>query len=312
MRKTTFILGAGASHPYSFPTGLQLMDDIIQDLSSKPQAVGQPLTIQDRKLSAKLRAARTDSLDQFVQGLSKYADSIKTEIGRKLLYYEEQNPDVDCKKRDEDWYLYIINTVFPKRESFETREAINIISFNYDRSLEHFLQTTIKERHEEAEKDAFALAYRAFNITHVYGRMPLLPFEETYLGDTRDLRIPVVPYGKALSYNMPDDDFDNHSRSHLSTCYEVAAHNEEIRNKILKTDRIIFLGFSYNEQNMELLDKHIITRRAMIRPLEIFGTTFKMKKIAIQRLKDRYSYINFLGSEIDCITALHDEIDILK
>ena len=59
-------------------------------------------------------------------------------------------------------------------------ENVAFITFNYDRSLEFFLLTTLKNRYQKTEQEC-AAKLKNIPIVHLYGKLALLPWEKINL-----------------------------------------------------------------------------------------------------------------------------------
>ena len=155
--KTVFILGAGASLPYHYPTAIQLRNDIINKyeevITDSFRAFGNNGEhMEDFKeaiipLIRKFDESNTRSIDLF---LTRTEDKSFVSMGTKLIWlyinwYERHSPqNLRAENQDEDWYFDFFNELtenFISKTSLSklSNDYITFITFNYDRSLENFL-----------------------------------------------------------------------------------------------------------------------------------------------------------------------------
>lgn len=293
--KTVFIVGAGASAEFAFPLGGALLKDISKRIDISYQA-GQ-LQRGDHVIVQALRdalGARTDvasynehlhSAWQLVasskQGLSidSVLDALEDEkaskvgkfgIVRCILAAEEASPlskwvdhfpdQINLGTFANTWLDQLTKLLTEGRRKSrvgEIFENLSIINFNYDRIIEHYLP---------------------FAISNYYGLKP---------EEVREVMPSLAvfrPYGKAgnLPWETAENAvaFGNCSAANIQVAAkQILTFTEQVQDEALVTgirgviqnaDRIVFLGFGYHRQNLELLrinaPKHV----------EIFGTSFGM------------------------------------
>ena len=117
-------------------------------------------------------------------------------------------------------------------------DNVSIVSFNYDRCLEHFLLLALQTVYKQSEDAAFSTLDR-LKIIHPYGsvgpfgRNNRLPFGAGFRGsDLLDLSQQIKIFTEQI---------------------DVPELVEEIKTYITRARTIAFLGFGYNAPNMSLL-----------------------------------------------------------
>ena len=123
------------------------------------------------------------------------------------------------------------------------KNKLRVITFNYDRSLEHFLFTSLKESYDKKDEDC-AEVLSKIPIIHVYGSLGRLHWQP---GSGS-----IVPYGfenriehiKKASENIMLLDRDGTWTGGFDRAHEVL-HDAK---------RIYFLGFGFNPTNLERLE----------------------------------------------------------
>lgn len=153
---TTLILGAGASQPYGYPTGMQLRENIINHLDSgKPgyQAIESIGFSKSDILEFRndLKGSKTYNIDDFLQ----YREDLK-EIGKVSIAYMinscEYKKNLLNPREESDWYRYLYNRILTKFNDLG-KNRINIITFNYDRSLEEYLFNALKRHYNKSDEE---------------------------------------------------------------------------------------------------------------------------------------------------------------
>jgi hypothetical protein len=158
---TVFILGAGASCPYGYPSGRELRQQIIGLFPNDFKVFIEPLEerIGSRDFGMmqqevepfvlKFNKSSTKSIDLFLARnpefmlLGKYAIIFRIFAAEKDSKFRD-----DVARKDQDWYLYLLermtDDLITKNDYTRLSEnKISFITFNYDRSLEHFLYESL-------------------------------------------------------------------------------------------------------------------------------------------------------------------------
>jgi hypothetical protein len=257
-RPTTLILGAGASQRYGFPSARGLKSDICEQFSNEDsdavrllsETPGADFEPSDYVTFAKaLRLSGQISADAFLEQNPLYIDIGKIAIAYCLLQYENED-DLFPARSDHHFYEYIFAQLGPGIGTFR-RNRLSIITFNYDRSLEHFIETALwNSNYTTATREQSQEAVKALPILHVYGRLALLPWQ--VVDPVRDL---VRSYRPNLTYpdvmraarmiriisEQKDDDL--YKDADFLRAWEL----------IDQADQICFLGFGYHLKNVERL-----------------------------------------------------------
>ena len=189
--KTVLILGAGASIPYRFPSGLQLKDDIYHMLKNPGgmlyEVLGE-LGYKKRNIESfnnDLANSPDYSVDAFLEHRPDYLDIGKTAIAAALIPQElthnlfeawimrRQKGD-DSKK---NWYQYLFHQLDTSFDNFD-KNQIAFITFNYDRSLEQYLYTSLRSKYKKKSEKECAEKINQIPIIHIYGTLGYLPWQK--------------------------------------------------------------------------------------------------------------------------------------
>lgn len=276
--KTTLIVGAGASCELQFPgneellsrigqafdftrfgTGVLMKDSVL--LSQYLQKMAGRLGKNENDIHAAAERIRIaskltrsiDSLldqhdtDQLITAAGKLA--IVHFIGQaeaKSILRAEPRLAGDLPIQGADTWLYqlgqLVTSGVPRSQVDRCLDELSIINFNYDRSVEHFLPWAMVMAFGMELKEAQAIVAAKLKVIHPYGTIGRLPWQK---GEGADCE-----WGTEQPWNI-------HNLSGLiRTSIEVQRDQQmlmQIRNMVSTGKRIVFLGFGFQPQNVDLL-----------------------------------------------------------
>lgn len=289
-RRTLLVVGAGASNEVGLPIGSTLASRIAKKLTPKEDDITGVTSFEDHDLYAPLlrgpisireylKAARlisngvllSNSIDAFLNIHVK--DGGVTQLGKaaivraileaerhSLLHVDQSNVynTMNFTKLEGTWYvklMRIMGSSIDPSEVHRAFETVDFIIFNYDRCVEQFLLYSLQALYGMGLKEAHALVGAA-NIIHPYGS----------IGGLDKIRFGGGDQHGSVDYY----DIANRIRTYAEQIEEGNTITR-VREVVRKAECIIFLGFSYLEQNMALLKpEQEIDRRP------IFGTAYQM------------------------------------
>jgi hypothetical protein len=276
--KTTLIVGAGASCELQFPaneellarvgqsfdfsrfgTGLQIKDSVLlaqylQKMSSRLGKNDQDIhRAADRiRIASKLTRSIDSLLDQHD------TDTLITAAGKlaivhficqaeaKSILRLEPRIAGDLPIQGTDTWLYqlgqLITSGVPRSQVERCLDELSIVNFNYDRSVEHFLPHAMVMAFGMTLKEAQAIVAAKLRIIHPYGTVGRLPWQK---GDAAECE-----WGTEQPWNI------HNLSTMIRTSSEVQRDNQmlmQIRGAISSAKRIVFLGFGFQPQNVDLL-----------------------------------------------------------
>jgi hypothetical protein len=261
---TVLILGAGASAPFGFPCGRPLLLEIahgISVLSSSLGDIGHRLEEcgYDRDLvkqfGRELLLSAQPSVDAFLEKRREYIEVGKAAIACALIPYEREPELYRYQEKGPHWYEYLFSQMGTTLEDFRNSQ-LSVITFNYDRSLEHFLFLALKCSHgladEQCEKEL-----KAVRIVHMYGTLGgSLHFEE----GSRPYNDKVAP------------DVVKQCTSAIRILHEGTIDDPELdkaHQLLIRAKVICFLGFGYHYVNIRRLRPELLPGDS-----KLFGTAF--------------------------------------
>jgi hypothetical protein len=239
------VTGAGASACYNFPVGAALKLQTIDVLAHNSKH--RDFLIENTPYShshfvrfrqALLHSAQP-SVDLFLEHRPEFTD-----IGKSVMAYllaSKEDGQILWTQQEGNWLVYLFNQMRAPFENFGIN-TISFVTFNYDRSIEHFLCTSLGASYGRSVEDC-ANTLANIPIIHLHGRLGYLPWQHPRARgyqptiDLHGIRL-CVDEMKIIHEDIADRDADFQ------------------RAKKLLHDawRIYFLGFGYAPVNISRLD----------------------------------------------------------
>lgn len=255
--KTVFIIGAGASRPYGYPIGKELREEICSEFVKNSRAYFEAKESLASSLRIELGRAETfvekfdnssiTSIDLFLARnpefmlMGKWAIIFRIFIAETRSTFREQMPN-----RNQDWYSYLFERLTDeliRKEDYVHfgENNVSFITFNYDRSLEHFLYESLFNSFNGIGAGKIQEQINKLRVIHVFGQIAGLDWQEL---ESR------IEYGRDI--NLIDI---QRLADKLRIIYEEEENPalEEARELISKANRVFFLGFGYAKENCEVL-----------------------------------------------------------
>lgn len=280
-RPTTIVLGAGASVPFGFPSGRQLVDRLCSPgIGHRLITAGFPERMV-REFQTSLARSATASIDSFLENQPTYRELGKLGIAEVLVPCEV--PDLLWKRTETHLYEYLLQQLQCPVADF-VRNRLSVITFNYDRSFDVYLTEALRHRYALAHKDAVELA-SAIETIHVHGQLGSLN-ERAY---------------------EPSHALTQLAAQGLRIIHEDVTGSAAFvraRQLLRESERLVFLGFGYHPVNLERLA--IQDRSAGYRT---FGTAYGLTELEKGRIVQRFGGRITLGeSDHDCVSFLRNRI----
>lgn len=281
-RPTVFVLGAGASKPFGYPTGLELKQKIIDALADRSSPASKLLegpslfSYEDiSKFQKALFQSSANSIDEFLENWPSYQDMGKRVITQVLFDCEDENSIFATP----DWYDHLFRAL-KSGSSFEgfAENKLSVITFNYDRSLEYYLYTSLKNFFNKTGEEA-AKIMNALPIIHVYGQIGYLPWqnktsERTY--GNKDQRY-LVESSSLIKILHEEGDI------------EKAESLKKARDLLEAAEKVYFLGFGYHTANLDRLRIKILDNSSK----QIYGTALGLTD------RERNRIVSLTNNKID-------------
>lgn len=303
-KKLTLVLGAGASAPYGLPSGEDLVIDVVENLDPYPDddeernwypEFTHHYGFDEREVKnfrRELTNSGRQSVDRFLEHRPEYLDLGKAAIAKSLLEREDEWALVGVGDDRQGWYPYFfrwMNTDFERWSD----NALSIVTFNYDRSLEKFLSQALRSSYGE-DQDSVAAQLERIPIVHVHGSLGSLPWQG----------------GDFIGYNAKADQENvEKAAQNIQLVPETGPDHDRFDRavQLLKgAERIVFLGFGYHDENLRRLqiDKDATTRKAT----KVTGSSYGMGAAQITYVRNKWEIEVTHESNQKCLEFLENQV----
>lgn len=172
-RQTVFVLGAGASYPYGFPTGEGLVNEVISlaglDRTLDAFLYNGCVDLDVKRFARDLADSDSPSVDSFLEHQPDFLRIGKLAICLSLIPKERDDSLSRAYRQDAStrgrmaWYQYLWNEMASPKGEFG-RNCVSFVTLNYDRSLERYFFLRLKAQHqydndEECLKELYQLRF---------------------------------------------------------------------------------------------------------------------------------------------------------
>ena len=281
-RKTVFVVGAGASCEVGLPAGDKLKDIIASKVDIRFQH-GHELVRGDIDIVETCRSlaresnGRADinllcgagrslasamnqaiSIDNYLHAHAE--DNLVVTMGKlgiassileaeqvSTIYVNASNGDrLDFANVRDSWhntFAKMLTEGVQRTDIEHIFDNVAIITFNYDRCIEHYLSYWLANYFKLHLSDAQALTLK-LQIYHPYGQVGRLPWQNSPGGG--------ISFGEELSRSNSLIAISRQLRT-FTERVEDDGTLEKMRNLLRAAEKIIYLGFSFGSMNMELL-----------------------------------------------------------
>ncbi|HEV2559327.1 MAG TPA: hypothetical protein VGU45_11925 [Microvirga sp.] len=339
---TLFVVGAGASCEVGLPSGAALRENIAKLLDirfengvrqqSGDYEVWQAISIAAKEAGHQAqvnayRAAACQIAGAMTQAISidNYIDAHrgnkmieacgKIAIVRAILMAESQSAIYYGQDKHKPfnyappkaWFQLFFQRLtegVARSEVKNVFENVAIVTFNYDRCIEHYLYHALQNYYGIGASEAASLM-ETLRIYHPYGVAGRLPWQAE--GQ------PGVAFG---------DEGYAQTLLHLSKQIKTFTERVEeerfldaIRSEVAQAETLIFLGFAYAEQNMELLTppKHKVVEGGLTtRTRKVIGTASGISaadvKVVIEQIADFLDRIVRNDGPLGCQTNIRNDL----
>ena len=263
-RQTVLIHGAGASINYGFPSGLQLKAEICKAIKIRNEIYRDLIQFKDNEDHVEdfynnLLLSSEMSIDAFLEHNPQYFEVGRRAIANVLIRKEKHaelfdkwiDKWLDPENKDKHWYQLLFSKLNAPFEEFD-KNNLKIITFNYDRSLEYFLLKSMKAKYSEKTEEEVLAKLHTIPILHIYGKLGNLPIY--------DSENPTVLYDIFGTNRVPTEEqwynYVSQASQNIITIHQSKEMGDVLtkaQEYLRRAERIYFLGFGYDETNMQRL-----------------------------------------------------------
>lgn len=331
---TVLVLGAGASAPFGFPPGSTLLNRVVEalgsDIKKRNQLVASGFS---EGLITEFRIALSESaqpsIDAFLERRPKFVALGKAVIAQALIPFERHGELSNPSRQEKNWYRYLFQQMQVEKFDQFRENRLSVITFNYDRSFEHFLVTALSSAFEE-DRGKCIEQVCAIPIVHVHGQLAPLPWQALRQSFCRDYEKKATP---EIILKAAD------GIKVISEGDESSPEFEQARELLSEAMKIVFLGFGYHETNMKRLGiedylgpikkLEVVQKRKpgvgeylppvgiseyVSHPRRVYGTAYGLKQMRLKEVQAAFSKANrgiHLGKEKeDCLAFLENNVPL--
>lgn len=312
-KPTVFILGAGASAHYGFPSGEELVSLICEELKPKInhyEVMGEHNEVVDndslhavllennfskeeiREFRKALKKSQLYSIDSFLEVNPKFIKIGKISILHVLLRFEKKSIDLE----NHNWYKIIWNKIYTKNFKNLGENNLSIITYNYDRSLEYYLVNAMMNLYNKPLTECLKVFENDIPIIHIHGTF----------GETVDNNLEFIHYGRT---DFHPQQYGLNSKS-IKIVYEkidddpVFIRVHKLLQSLDETGQITFLGFGYNSTNLSRLN--LSDTRAHITGTCKGKTGNEVREMILENSTSRLT-IDSNARNMDCETFIREK-----
>lgn len=296
---TVLVLGAGASKPYGYPLGSELVDRIVS-LTGQQGGFSQLFDNEYDVASFHERFRRSDpsSIDDFLESNPDLAPLGKLAIASALTIW---GPTPDHKVDPaEHWYRYIWRQLHEGAATFDSfrENRLKIVTYNYDLSFERYLAGVVHHAYPTFlptnENFVRSLLTEVVPVVHLHGD----------LGRADDEIRPHEDRGRFL-----DKKFVMGAAAGLQIIHEDGASSgySIAHDWLQNAERIYLLGFGFHPTNCRRLDLvHQQPISGDRRAGDLAGTVFGLGQAEILRAGQAASIATQYLHNVGCLQFLRD------
>jgi hypothetical protein len=230
------------------------------------------------------------SIDAFLEHNRKFLEMGKLAIAGVLLPLEVEERLFTFDSSN--WYKLLFSQLNTQFEDFASN-ALSIISFNYDRSLEHFLVTALTNSYPNKPYAECFGQVQSLPIVHLHGTLGQFPMHE---GDISGGARKYTP--RALQFDL------RNSAKQIRIIHEEVEKDPAFataKTLLSEAEVIAFLGFGYDPINMKRLNlRELALDRVGRQTCKFFGTTYNLGGAQIEWVRDYfYRQINLAGCRVE-------------
>jgi hypothetical protein len=197
--ETVFVLGAGASVPFGFPTGLSLTRLVVEHLEGKAGLYGVLTNILKldgayvEQFCKTLLNSGKNSIDAFLEHRPDYMDVGKAAIAAALINYEV--PRRIMEYAEDNWLRYMYSHLSANFDEF-SENKLSIITFNYDRIVEWFLLTSLQNSFDKPTMQCLTVLKPKF-LSFIYTEDSAISHGRARPGGSSTIRLMKTGFARA-------------------------------------------------------------------------------------------------------------------
>jgi hypothetical protein len=263
--RTVFVLGAGASMPYKFPSGATLLDDAKKLNQESLRELINDYLHSGRDLE--LLAALADTQEESLDAMLEYQPEHIQIAGKRLIAQEI----LRCEHRfarqqglvENDWIAHLFSRMAYGAGSdvatFFNSNDVHFVTYNYDRLIEYKLMSGLRAKYGANKSHWLPISQR---VIHLHGSVGELVEDSPH-------RVPFAAnfntgkdVGHSIKSVLPLTD------KTIKIVHEPKDNDKEFeraRAVLCQADVVFFLGFGFGATNVDRLNWSCLKKSCTVR-----------------------------------------------
>lgn len=297
-KPSVLLLGAGASKPYGFPTGPELIRQLLDDELTDAEKTALQNAFGTNKADYQhfidhLRTVKPPSIDFYIEHHTQWREMAKFALAMKLMKCENRHSVMaSIPPYNDHWYEYLFGELGNGLTKLG-QNKLTVVTFNYELSFEFFLYTRIKQCYDADPSDC-ATIMSSIPVIHVYGQLGCLPWQsgtcQREFGSALD-----GPMIKAISQNI------------LTISEARTTKVPGIVSVLNAAEEIYILGFGFIQDNVELIQLSNALGRS-----KVSASSFGFTELEVNEFRRRFSGCYFSSPVHKSCDFLRNCPDFLK
>jgi hypothetical protein len=258
---TVFIVGAGASVPFKFPTGRQLLRERKDQNAEviRGMCANQISEDEANALHKALRHSEDNSIDALLEYRPDLEYAGKLVIASSLLGREQDC--INTTARDDDWIQYLLSLMSEGShgvDKFAAGNSVTFVTYNYDRLIEYKMTNHLRAKWRATDKELLKVL-RRIPVIHLHGKLGTLTPGSRH-----------VPFG-ALNSGPKSRGTEARmivrAAQSIRIVHQVMTNDAaflKARRALNKSNVVFFLGFGFGRENVRRLDFKNLPRTGVV------------------------------------------------
>jgi hypothetical protein len=263
--KTVFVLGAGASTPYDFPSGAAMLAEAKQ--LTREDIRRYTNDFLHREQQSQLLEALADTQEESLDSMLETQPALLQAAGKMIIARRVLTAESNLRGPSlRDWFSYLFSRMaegiagrgVAGLQDFLNRNNIVFVTYNYDRLVEHKLMAGLHAKYganQDQWKDVTGrIIHLHGSVGDIYPSTRCIPWGADFGND------------KGIEFNI--NAVLSWSEQSIRIVHEPKPDADEFkraRGVLNQAERVFFLGFGFGRTNVDRLDLGCINRQAVIR-----------------------------------------------
>lgn len=267
-KRTVLVLGAGASYPYGFPLGEDLKKDLLLALRSDHVSADQVKSLGCgdaliEKFKESLERSSHRTIDELLETKPKFRQIGAFLIASVIAGHEHLSLQKMSGLMDMDWYGHLYR-ILNFHSGVSDDIDLTVVSLNYDRSLEFFLDDRIGLDCPEHLEEQARRKLKRIRFIHPHG----------CLGDYHSIPYRLDLHDLSLLQKAADN------IRIVADRIDDEPAMKDAQDAILAAQDVLFIGFRYDPRTLDRLFRKFLSVHFLMSGRRFIGTGFDFHEFA--------------------------------